>query len=403
MQAGPSAWSQPIDSWLSQSTSGSKWQSSPEPGSSGLSWKGANESGSASTSAVPGISESGEGSNVATVPVDNKRPQSLLFTNFSTRASDKTVKAFLCFLDRFSSPEGKKQLPLLLSSEAGKQLSSISCEQEELLDFLFSTEGKEQLYSLLSSGNKQQLYSLFSPRGQELLFPPSPEGQKLTPLVLSPEGKEQLPSILSLEGERISKPFSLEAGNIIFLLTCSSEEPKNMSRRSFRDKLAIWLHCNSLKVASPQEKPLTNDEKKELRPLLLPNLQKQLDSNSLKNPQLIYLLYTPGGQKKLDLLLSSPEKKGEQLHPDLLFKFFGDKQGISCNASTSSEGSDYFSMSSSQKSTSDKDELEARGESSQSGRSSVSSNSSTSTVRTTMGSPKLEQCSSKRIGNREWI
>lgn len=329
-----------------------------------------------------------------------ERPQSLPFTSFSTRASDKTVKAFLCFLNRFSSPEGKKQLPSLLSSEARKQLPSISCEQEELLDFLFSTEGKKQLCSLFSPENKQQLYSLFSP-----------EGQKLTPSVLSPEGKEQLPLLLSPEGERISKPFSTEAGNLIFLLTCSHEEPKNMSHRSFRDKLERWLHRNPLlsKVASPQEKPLTNDEKKELRPLLSPKLQKQLDSNSLKNPQLTYLLYTSGGKKKLDLLLSSPEKEGKQLHSDLPFEAkkkllpeFFDKQGISCNASTSSEVSDYFSMSSSQKSTSDdEDELEASGGFSQSGRSSVSSNSSTSTVRTKVDSLKLEQCSSKGIGG--WI
>ncbi|WP_265043237.1 hypothetical protein [Wolbachia endosymbiont (group A) of Scambus nigricans] len=87
-------------------------------------------------------------------------------------------------------------------------------------------------------------------------------------------------------------------------------------------KLAKWLHRNSSlsKVASPQEKPLTNDEKKELRPFLCPKLQKKLDSNSLEDAQLKYLLYTPGGKEKLDLLLSSPEKEEKQLHSDLPFK-----------------------------------------------------------------------------------
>lgn len=124
---------------------------------------------------------------------------------------------------------------------------------------------------------------------------------------------------MSPEGERISKPFSPEAGNIISLLIYSRVEPKNMSYRSFHDKLAKWLHRNSLlsKVASPQEKPLTNDEKKELRPFLCPKLQKKLDSNSLEDAQLKYLLYTPGGKEKLNLLLSSPEKEGKQLHPGL--------------------------------------------------------------------------------------
>ncbi|KAF5269444.1 hypothetical protein FQR65_LT12769 [Abscondita terminalis] len=36
---------QPMNLWLSQSTSGNKWQPSPEPGPSGLSWKGANPVG----------------------------------------------------------------------------------------------------------------------------------------------------------------------------------------------------------------------------------------------------------------------------------------------------------------------------------------------------------------------
>ncbi|WP_341819992.1 hypothetical protein [Wolbachia endosymbiont (group A) of Cydia strobilella] len=351
---------------------------------------------SITTSTVPGISESRKDLNP---PVDNKRPQSLPLADFSTCASNETVKAFLCFLDYFSSSEGKKQLPLLLSSEAGKQLSSISDprEQENLLDFLFSTEGNKQLCSLFSSENKQQLHSLFSPKGKELLFSPSPEGQKTIPLVLSPEGKERLPLLLSPEGERISKPFSPEAGNIISLLIYSRVEPKNMSHRSFRDKLAKWLHRNSSisKVASPQEKPLTNDEKKELRPFLCPKLQKKLDSNSLEDAQLKYLLYTPGGKEKLNLLLSSPEKEGKQLHPGLpseaekglLFKFF-DEQEISGNTSTNSKDSGY-SGSSSQKSTSDtgsdEDGLEA------SGGSSVSSNSSTSTVRTKMDATKIEQ------------
>ncbi|WP_341811313.1 hypothetical protein [Wolbachia endosymbiont (group A) of Oxytorus armatus] len=303
---------------------------------------------SITTSTVPGISESRKDLNP---PVDNKRPQSLPLAGFSTCASNETVKAFLCFLDYFSSSEGKKQLPSLLSSEAGKQLSSISdpCEQENLLDFLFSTERSKQLCSLFSSENKQQLHSLFSLKGKELLFSPSPEGQKLIPLVLSPKGKEKLPLLLSPEGEQISKPFSPEAGNIISLLIYSRVEPKNMSHRSFRDKLAKWLHRNSSlsKLASPQEKPLTNDEKKELRPFLCPNLQKKLDSNSLEDEQLKYLLYTPGGKEKLDLLLSSPEKEEKQLHSDLplktkkglLFKFFGDEQEISRNVSTSSADS----------------------------------------------------------------
>ncbi|WP_265017758.1 hypothetical protein [Wolbachia endosymbiont (group A) of Andrena dorsata] len=347
---------------------------------------------SITTSTVPGISESRKDLNP---PVDNKRPQSLPLADFSTCASNKTVKAFLCFLDYFSSPEGKKQLPLLLSSEAGKQLSSISDprEQENLLDFLFSTEGNKQLCSLFSSENKQQLHSLFSPKGKELLFSPSPEGQKTIPLVLSPEGKERLPLLLSPEGEQISKPFSPEAGNIISLLICSRVEPKNMSHRSFRDKLAKWLHRNSSlsKVASSQEKPLTNDEKKELRPFLCPKLQKKLDSNSLEDAQLKYLLYTPGGRKKLNLLLSSPEKEGKQLLSDL--------QKVGGNASTSFADSGCYSGSSSQKSTSDtgsdEDELEA------SGRSSVSSNSSTSTVRTKMDATKIEQyLQEKKVNSR---
>ncbi|WP_341814570.1 hypothetical protein [Wolbachia endosymbiont (group A) of Chalcis sispes] len=332
---------------------------------------------SITTSTVPGISESRKDLNP---PVDNKRPQSLPLADFSTYASNKTVKAFLCFLDYFSSPEGKKQLPLLLSSEAGKQLSSISDprEQENLLDFLFSTEGNKQLCSLFSSENKQQLHSLFSPKGKELLFSPSPEGQKTIPLVLSPEGKERLPLLLSPEGEQISKPFSPEAGNIISLLICSRVEPKNMSHRSFRDKLAKWLHRNSSlsKVASSQEKPLTNDEKKELRPFLCPKLQKKLDSNSLEDAQLKYLLYTPGGRKKLNLLLSSPEKEGKQLLSDL--------QKVGGNASTSFADSGCYSGSSSQKSTSDtgsdEDGLEASGGFSQSGKSSVSSSPSSESV-----------------------
>ncbi|WP_264339089.1 hypothetical protein [Wolbachia endosymbiont (group A) of Cydia splendana] len=347
---------------------------------------------SITTSTVPGISESRKDLNP---PVDNKRPQSLPLAGFSTCASNETVKAFLCFLDYFSSSEGKKQLPSLLSSEAGKQLSSISdpCEQENLLDFLFSTERSKQLCSLFSSENKQQLHSLFSLKGKELLFSPSPEGEKLIPLVLSPKGKEKLPLLLSPEGERISKPFSPEAGNIISLLIYSRVEPKNMSHRSFRDKLAKWLHRNSSlsKVASPQEKPLTNDEKKELRPFLCPKLQKKLDSNSLEDAQLKYLLYTPGGKEKLDLLLSSPEKEEKQLLSDL--------QKVGGNASTSFADSGCYSGSSSQKSTSDtgsdEDELEA------SGRSSVSSNSSTSTVRTKMDATKIEQyLQEKKVNSR---
>ncbi|WP_265035371.1 MULTISPECIES: hypothetical protein [unclassified Wolbachia] len=110
--------------------------------------------------------------------------------------------------------------------------------------------------------------------------------------------------------------------------------------------------------------PLTSSQKDELYKVLSPEMKEKLDFGFFPPgyKKLLYLLYVD--KRELRLLLSSPGKveqvcsvlppeERKQLHPNLsleakkglLFKFFGDKQEISRNVSTSSEDSGVFSLS----------------------------------------------------------
>ncbi|WP_265027125.1 hypothetical protein [Wolbachia endosymbiont (group A) of Bombylius major] len=73
-------------------------------------------------------------------------------------------------------------------------------------------------------------------------------------------------------------------------------------------------------VASPTHegasgglKPLTSDERKELRPFLSPEEQKKLDSGSLEDAQIKYLLYTFGGKRETHLSIENETSQLWQL------------------------------------------------------------------------------------------
>ncbi|GFR16427.1 uncharacterized protein TNCT_201301 [Trichonephila clavata] len=264
VQAGTSAWSQLMNPYLSQGTSGNKWQpllQFPGPGFSDSSGKGAvqnvqagssassrwssqstssgfsdslwTQSGSSSnkrpdsthsadsgysgslerpqpnssitTSAVPGISESGKGSNVAAVPVDNKRPQSLPLTENTPKPSSESPKKIIQqFLRNFSIRRSKtngKATKDILQFDKEKFSSFSSGMQKVLslplsLDMIrnlfphFPIEKWEKLILLARSEKVKKSHS--SPKKiEQLLSSLLPEEQEICSLLFFPDRKNE--------------------------------------------------------------------------------------------------------------------------------------------------------------------------------------------------------------------
>ncbi|WMT83984.1 hypothetical protein NMD99_04790 [Wolbachia endosymbiont of Listronotus oregonensis] len=124
----------------------------------------------------------------------------------------------------------------------------------------------------------------------------------------SVKGKE---SIFSVEPE---KQQVTDKSDLVYHVT----EKSSVSKPFFSFPTRIKAKSNPPSgVTSPTHegasgglKPLTSDERKELRPFLSPELQKKLDSNSFSpgEEQHLYLTHTPSGKCEITKSFESPEE-----------------------------------------------------------------------------------------------
>ncbi len=250
VQAGPSTWSQPMNPLLSQSTSGNKWMSSTQftqPGPSGLSW----------TQSRPSSSKGADESMLIEIRGQQVRHRPSL-TPSPIAWDDST------FLNlEVSNEEPEKQQ---VTDESDRK-SSDECSEAKSQDSKSPEKkhggGLQKIKKLLSSPFKKQY------------------GVNLKRHDVGRDTTRSTPETPVTEKPPVSKLFS--------------SFPARIRARS-NPSSAVTSPTHE--GASGGLKPLTSDERKELRLFLSPELQKKLDSNSFSpgKERLLYLTHTPEGK-----------------------------------------------------------------------------------------------------------
>ncbi|OAL97402.1 MAG: hypothetical protein TV42_02140 [Wolbachia endosymbiont of Dactylopius coccus] len=238
---------------------------------------------SITTSAVPGISESGEGSNVATVPVDNKRPQSLSFTSFSTCASDKTVEDSPKDTENICNEELKKQQVI----ESPKKQNKIDQFFRNLSIRRSKSNGKttkdilqfdKETFSSFSSGMQKVLSLSLSLDMIRNLFPHFPIGkrEKLILLARSEKVKKSHSSPEEIEQLLLSLlPEEREICSLLFFPDRKNETYVDLSPGAKEQVVLFWevLRGRGFNSTSSEESGIfsgsssqgsTSDDKDEL-------------------------------------------------------------------------------------------------------------------------------------------
>ncbi|WP_264687823.1 hypothetical protein [Wolbachia endosymbiont (group A) of Sympetrum striolatum] len=260
--AGTSAWTQQTNPCLSQGTSENKWISSMqfiEPGFSGLSWKGANESTSI-------------GNSTWWLPSS---------TSFLTTRNDSMSSSLGVFADS-PSVKGKESI---FSVEPEKQQVTDKSDRE-------SSDECSEAQSQESESPKKHGGGLFCKKGMPILAKLSPFKRRSVERDTMCSSKSDLVYHVT-EKSSVSKPFFSFPTRI----KAKSNPPSGVTSPTHEG-------------ASGGLKPLTSDERKELRPFLSPELQKKLDSNSFSpgEEQHLYLTHTPSGKCEITKSFESPEE-----------------------------------------------------------------------------------------------
>ncbi|WP_341820822.1 hypothetical protein [Wolbachia endosymbiont (group A) of Myopa testacea] len=362
VQASTSTWTQPMDSRLSQGTSGNKWQlplQLPVPGLSGLSWKGANESTSIgnSTWCLPSstsflttrndLMSSSLGVFADSPSVKGKEsifsvePEKQQVTDKSVQGAcggspkkqNKIQQFFRDLSIRHSKSNGKATKDVLQFDK--ETFSSFSPGMQKVLSLPLSIDMIRNLCLHLPIGRREELIILAcsekvkkshsSPEGIErLLSSLLLEEQEICSLLFFPDKQNKIYVDLSPGARKQVVLFweVLRGRGVSCYASTSSEEsglgsPQNLS---IGDKLGNMLSKLSSSIqnlftnpASPTHKGvpggLNQHQKEELYKVFSPKMKKKLVSGSLPlgYEKLLYLLYVD--KREVRLLLSNPKAK----------------------------------------------------------------------------------------------